>query len=339
MSSLRSTLPVACVLFGILAVPVFAQAEVVLSEGQVIKGRVAEDDGKKIVVQLTLDGGGSGTASYTYEQLSPKTIYRLRLAKTARDNAKEQLALATYAFENGQWDDARLSYLLAEAADKKQGGALKADLAALLERAAPVAMEKAKADAKAGRVLAAEQGLSRILAHMPDSPESEKARAMLEEIKKGAMEEREKKRAAEVAAEAREKAKEVSAPIRAKYDAAHAKAREALNNSRKQSAAIQLFRDAITDFESVRKDLARIHKEQGPDSDFARHYESWERTLKNDIVETRLNIASIYFVRGSHVNALDEVNSALAVVPESSEAMAMRGRIEVASSEGGKWRW
>jgi hypothetical protein len=339
MSSSRTARAVVCVLFGALALPVLAQQEVVLKEGQVIKGRVTEDDGKKIVVRLSLGGEGSGTANYTYEQLAPSTIYRLRLARTPRDDAKEQLALATYAFDNGQWDDARLSYFLADAADKKQGGTLRPQLVALVERAAPVAMERAKKDVEAGRVLAAEQRLGRLLEHLPESPEADKARAMIEEIHKRGMEEREKRRMAEVAEESRDKAKDVVAPIKARYESAHAKEREALANTRKQTAAIQGFRDAIAEFEGVRKDLTRALVEQGQKSDFAGHYEAWDKMVKNDIVEVRLHLASLYFVRSSLVDAQNEVNAALAIVPESSEALAMRGRLEVASAESGKWRW
>ena len=129
----------------------------------------------------------------------------MRLARTPRGDAKEQLALATYAFDNGQWDDARLSYFLADAADKKEGGALKPQLNALLERAAPVAMQMAQKDVDAGRIVTAEKRLSRILEHLPEGAEADKARAMLQAIQKKSMDEREKKRLAEVAEEARER--------------------------------------------------------------------------------------------------------------------------------------
>jgi hypothetical protein len=304
-----------------------------------VKGRVSEDDGKKIVVQLAIEGGGSGTANYTYDQLAPQTIYRLRLARTPRTDAKEQLALATYAFDNGQWDDARLSFFLADAADKKEGGKLKKELDALVERAAPVAMQMAQKDVDAGRITAAERRLARILEHLPESPEADKARTMLEAIKQKAMDEREKRRLAEVAEEKREKAQEIMGPIKRRYEAAQALVRDGLNNTKRQTQAIQTFRDAIANFEGVRKDLAQTLQDQGPKSDFAAHYASWDKMVKNDIIETRLNLASLYFVRSSLIDAGSEVNAALALDPESSDALAMRGRLEVASSEGGKWKW
>jgi hypothetical protein len=339
MNPAHSAYKLACVLIVALSSIVVAQQEVTLKDGAVIKGKVTEDDGKKIVVQLNLDGQGSGTGNYTYDDLAPSTIYRLRLARTPRNDAKEQLALATYAFDNGQWDDARLSYFLADAADKKEGGKLKPQLDALVERAAPVAMQMAQKDVDAGRVLAAEKRLARILEHLPESPQADKAREMLKAIQKKSMEEREKKRLAEVAEEARERAKEIMMPVKVRYEAAQMLVREGLNNTRHQSQAIQSFTDAIANFEGVRHDLDQLLKDQGPKSDFAGHYASWDKMVKNDIVDTRLHLASIYFVRSSLVQAQTEINAALAVLPESSEALAMRGRLEVASSDGGRWRW
>jgi tetratricopeptide (TPR) repeat protein len=328
-----------CVLFGALASVVGAQQEVVLKDGAVIKGRVTEDDGKKIVVQLSLDGEGSGTGNYTYDQLAPSTIYRLRLARIPRGDAKEQLALATYAFDSGLWDDARLSYVLAEAADKKAGGALKPQIDALVERAAPVAMQMAQKDVDAQRPMTAERRLSRILLYLPECPEAEKARAMLAEIQKKVADEREKKRLAEVAEEARERAKEILAPVKARYDVARALVRDALSAKNRQTYSIQTFRDAIANFEGVRGDLAQLMRDQGPKSDFAAHLPSWDKMVKNDIVDTYLHLASLYFGRSSLIDAQREVNAALAVDPKNSEALAMRGRLEVASSEGGKWKW
>jgi len=329
----------ACVLVGALASFVGAQQEVLLKDGGFVKGRVSEDDGKKIVVQLQVEGGGSGTATYNYDQLAPQTIYRLRLARTPRTDAKEQLALATYAFDNGQWDDARLSFFLADAADKKEGGTIRKDLDALIERAAPVAMQMAEKDVEAGRIPAAERRLARILEHIPESPQADKARTMLEAIKQKAMDEREKRRLAEVAEEKREKAQEIMGPIKRRYEAAQALVREGLNNTRRQTQAIQTFRDAIANFEGVRKDLARTLENQGPKSDFAAHFPSWDKMVKNDIIETRLNLASIYFVRSSFQDAGGEVNAALALDSENADALAMRGRLEVAGSDSGRWKW
>ena len=329
----------ACVLVGALASFVGAQQEVLLKDGGFVKGRVSEDDGKKIVVQLQVDGGGSGTATYTYDQLAPQTIFRLRLARTPRTDAKEQLALATYAFDNGQWDDARLSFFLADAADKKEGGTIRKDLDALVERAAPVAMQMAEKDVEAGRITPLKRASRASSSTSPRVPRPTRRGRCSRRSSRRRMDEREKKRLAEVAEDKRERAQEIMGPIKKRYEAAQALVREGLNNTRRQTQAIQTFRDAIANFEGVRKDLARTLENQGPKSDFAAHFASWDKMVKNDIIETRLNLASIYFVRSSLQDAGGEVNAALALDSENSDALAMRGRLEVASSEGGRWKW
>src|SRR5262245_10029334 len=101
MNSSRSTCVIACTLVALLASFARAQQEVNLKDGGMVKGTVTEDDGKKIVVQLALGNAGSGQANFAYDQLAPSTIYRLRLNRTPRNDAKEQLGLATYAFDNG----------------------------------------------------------------------------------------------------------------------------------------------------------------------------------------------------------------------------------------------
>ena len=66
------------------------QAEVYLANGAVIQGRVTEDDGEKIKVALVAEGGTGATSVYRYDQLAPKTLYRLKFNKTERDDFKGQ---------------------------------------------------------------------------------------------------------------------------------------------------------------------------------------------------------------------------------------------------------
>lgn len=317
-----------------------AQDEVVLKTGVVLKGKVVDDDGAKVTVRLSTDGGGSATAVYPYEDLGAPTLYRVRLARTPRDDARKQLDLAIWAFDQGLLDSARLSYLLAWEADAKQGGAIKEDLQAALKRAAPTAMKLARDDLAAGRVLKAEQRLARILQYLPECTEAEQARALLDETAAKAMEAREQERLAKVSPEAREKtAKQAVAPAKVHYDKAHGLVRQGLKDTEHQSQSIGSFRSALAEFDAARKQLAETLKSEGPQSEFAAHYETWDKMVVGDIVATRLHIASVYFVRGSYKNALEEVNAGLALDAGNAEALGMRGRIEVASSEGGRWRW
>ena len=80
-------------------------------------------------------------------------------------------------------------------------------------------------------------------------------------------------------------------------------------------------------------------KKEGADSDLAAHYDAWSARVKEDIVETYVDIANLYFSRQSHTNALRAVNEALLFDRENSEALATRGRIQVAMSQSNKWFW
>ena len=61
--------------------------------------------------------------------------------------------------------------------------------------------------------------------------------------------------------------------------------------------------------------------------------------MKEDIVETCVDIANLYFSRQSLSNAMRSVNEALLFDRENSEALATRARIQVAMSDYDRWRW
>ena len=104
------------------------QAEVHLANGAVMKGNVVEDDGAKVKVALIVDGDTRGTALYTYDQLAPQTIYRLRFNKTEPDDVKGQLDLAAYALDNGVFVSARLSFDLAKKANEAKKAGMEQDI-------------------------------------------------------------------------------------------------------------------------------------------------------------------------------------------------------------------
>ena len=80
-------------------------------------------------------------------------------------------------------------------------------------------------------------------------------------------------------------------------------------------------------------------KKEGADSDLAAHYDAWSARVREDMVETYVDIANLYFARQSLSNAMKAVDSALLLDRHNAEAIAVRAHISVAMSDSDRWRW
>ena len=314
------------------------QAEVWLANGAVLKGSVIEDDGQKVKVSLVAEGGTGATAVYRYDQLAPQTIYRLRFNKTERDDVKGQIELAAYALDNGVFPSARLSYDLARKANEAKKAGMDDDLAKLYSRAPTVVLAWAKKQIDAKQYLVAERYLARLCELFPDRDEATEATKLLDEIAP---------KCSSCRQEAVEKkpggssktAKEAAAPAKKAYDKAHDTIRKALSETKNTTQATRLLEGAIAELQAAQKLLDGAMKKEGAESDLAAHYEAWSAKVKEDIVDTYVDIANMYFSRQSHQNALKAVSDALAIDKDNSEALATRARIQIAMSDTGRWKW
>lgn len=326
-------------LFALLAASlVHGQAEVHLANGAVMKGSVIEDDGQTVKVALIADGGSGATATYKYEQLAPLTIYRLRFNKTERDDVKGQMDLAAYALDNGLFPSARLSYDLAKKANEKKKAGMDTELAALYARAPRVALTWAKKKIDEKQYLPAEKVLSRICELFPDCDDATEAGKMLVLIAPNTGATRQESVEKKPGGSSKT-AREAAAPAKKEYDKAHETRRIALNETKNPTQATRKLEAAIEEFRSAQKLLDSAMKKEGADSDLAAHYEAWTAKVKEDMVSTYVDIANLYFSRQSLPNALKAVDAALQIDRENSEALTLRGLIQVAMSESSRWGW
>jgi Tfp pilus assembly protein PilF len=314
------------------------QAEVHLANGAVLPGNVVEDDGEKVKIALIAEGGTGATATYRYDQLAPQTIYRLKFNKTERDDVKGQMDLAAYALDNGVFPSARLSYDLAKKANDKKKAGMEADLDKLYARAPKVALEWAKKRIAEKQYMGAERVLSRICELFPESQEAAESAKLLEEIAPNTgmarQEAVEKKPGG-----SSKTAKEAAAPAKKEYDKALATKRKALADTKNATQATRQLEEAISQFQSAQKLLDGAMKKEGGDSDLAAHYDAWTGKVKEEMVETYVDIANLYFSRQSLTNAMRAVDSALLLDRHSAEAIQIRAHIQVAMNDNDRWRW
>jgi tetratricopeptide (TPR) repeat protein len=315
-----------------------AQSEVWLANGAVMKGNVIEDDGEKVKVELIAEGGSGATALYRYDQLAPRTLYRLRFNKTPRDDVKGQIELAGYALDNGLFPNARLSYDIAKKENEKKKAGMDAELASLYDRAPASVLTFARKEIAAGKHLEAHRYLTRLVELFPDKEEAAEAASLLEEIAPKANAGRHAWVDQKAGKESKP-AKEAAAPAIKEYEKAHETVRKAMAEYKKPVQVTRLLKTAIEQFKEAQRLLDRAMKKEGEGTDLAAHYDAWTAKVKEDIVHTWIDIANTYFSRQSNKDAMDAVAEALAVDPESSEALETRARIQLAMADSGKWKW
>ena len=106
--------------------------------------------------------------------------------------------------------------------------------------------------------------------------------------------------------------------------------------ARSNSQSRRLFESAIGDGERALREIDRVAGRR-TDAASQEALEGYRRLVTDQIIETRLNLASQFMSQTSLNRALSEVNAALALDPRNQAALAMRSRVEVASNRGFGW--
>jgi len=299
-----------------------------LAGGNTVRGVLVADNGLAIELRST-DGS---TRTYTYDELDPRSVYRLMKGRAPKGNAAAQIEVGNYARDVGYYAHARRHYQQALDDDPAVQAQVDEAMATLRQAASQAELTAASDALTKGDSKTAEEHIAVILTEFPDEPAATSAAAML-----GDMQARE----ASTTRSAPDRSAEVTrdfAKAQKAYDKAVALNREGLLNTKKQSSALKSFGSAIESCESVQKDVASVLK-KNPDS--APH-RSYGKQLDGDavalMVATNLDMVSIYMTRSDYQSALQSVNHALAVDPGNAEARQARARIETASSDDG-WGW
>jgi tetratricopeptide (TPR) repeat protein len=309
-----------------------AQTTILLKDGRQVKGWLVADDGNKVTIRLDTGGEGVARTSFRHDQLDPRTMYRLMLGKTRRDDPEGQMKLAAYALDHHLFEKARRHYRIAKREDEKLGGQVTKELEKLRGRAAGVVLAWSREQLNGGDVLGAEKWLGVLLVKFPNTPEADQARRLLDQMARQAMEARERI-IQERARERSEKAEKALPPAKAHYDKAHAYKRKGLQSTNQHTKAIREFKSAIAEFERAQKQLQVALKKAGGDEAFQARVASYEKAVRDDVNATRLNMAGAYLERRSYKNAMAQVNKVLADDPGNEAAVAMRARIETAEAD------
>ena len=120
------------------------------------------------------------------------------------------------------------------------------------------------------------------------------------------------------------------------YDKMVEMTKAGLAESRTGSKAVRQWDGAIKEGEKALKELDKADKKY-TDPATVEFLKQCRSAVNEQIIETRLNLASLYMTRTSYNEAMSQTNQALALDSKNAQALAMRSRIENAAGSG--WRW
>jgi len=314
-------------LLATLAAPSAAQEKIKLKSGAVVSGRATHYDPEKEVLSFRTEDGKD--MKYELTQLDSRSVYLVYASVIPKENGKGQLGLANFARDAGLYEHAARRYAYAETADPS----LKAEVAKqreiLRQRAADYCMANARAARAKGDSKETQKWLSIVLEKLPNSPQAAEAAAMVEE---GYVREAKARDAADDAKYQDLLEKDLKKG-KERYDSMIEGTSKGLT-ARNASKSENLWRGAIDDGEFVLKEIDRLAKKYPDDQKIQEGATRYRQLAIDQLVELHLHLASQYTTASSLKKAQKEANSALALDPKSTQALAARARIEQAANEG-----
>ncbi len=300
-----------------------------LESGGRVRGTLVFDDGLSIRIRFA-DGN---TKNYTYDELAPKSVYRLMKAKASYDDGPGQIEVGNYARDVGYYAHARRHYEAAVKADPALEDRVERELAKLRALASQQELVQAQAAYRDGRTVEAEDHLAHLLREFPDEEAADSATAMLGEIRA---------REAGTTRSAPDQSAEIQAalaPAQKAYARSVEANRDGLLAGSSFSKATKHFKRSVSEGEKSRKLLARVIDRNPDDRLLVQAAAALDRQVLDVVVDANVNMASVYMTRQSFNNALAAANHAIALDSKSQEARAIRARIELAASNDGFGGW
>jgi hypothetical protein len=313
------------------ATPASAQETIKLKGGERVTGRATAYDAQKKVLSFRKSDGKE--VQFSNDQLDMRSLYLVYASVIEDSNGKGQLQLANVARDAGLYKHAVRRYGIAEKADPSLKSQIDSELAILRDSAAKFCLKHATDAKAAGKTKDVEKWCAILLDKLPEQPEANIARAMLDETyvaerhaKDDALEEKHA-----------ELLKKDLQDGKRRYDRMIERTKEGLTAT-SSSQSTKLWDGAIEDGQFVLKELERIEKDYKDDAAVQEGVQKYTRLTIDQMVDVYMHLSSYYTTRTSYENARQSVNAALALDPKNAQVLAQRARIEQAVAEG-RDRW
>lgn len=290
-------------------------------DGRKISGKVIADDGIKLTVKLA----NGTTTELRYEDIRPRTMYRLLAGKAAKNDARAQLSVARYALGAGLLGAAQKHFALAAKADPLWRDEAERGIAKVRERQASAYLGRARKALEKKRYKEAERDLLEVLHNYPESKAADEAVT----LHAGILEEAEKRLEQELAAEKAkhdEKLMRRLAPLYDEFQHAVNDTRKALADHTRRSAKIRKLQESLRHAKRIKSRLAALEKQHdGHGSHEA--LEELERRTRSLEYGTLIHLANIHRGEQSFRRANEWIDRAIALDPQNRRAHYVKARI------------
>ena len=301
-----------------------AQSYFHLQRGGYVRGELLADDGGRILVQATASGNVHDLA---YGELSPRTLYRVRLAQSDLGQVSDRLALADHARRAGLFVEAKRHYFAVARLDASMQSVVDARLALVEADTAAKLLTEAREDLDQGHRERGMRGLAMLVAEYPESEFADEARGLMGML------------AAELG-EMRTRVMTLRPQIARVFDRASDTHRMAVETNRRgllatksTSRADRHFRSASASLEKAKRSIEKTVDSNPNRPEVQEAAKAIDEEITTFLVEVELNRASLYSVQQSYKQALTAVNRALAFSPGNELVLQTRARIEQAVAE------
>ncbi len=291
-----------------------------LKSGKSVKGMLLADNGALLSLRTS-----SGDRQLNYEQLAPRSVYRLEKGRTPKNDGLGLAKLGDLARKAGYWAHAKRHYHDALKADFTLQARLETSMAELREEASQDVLAQAHVDMKRHKVKDAEKHLTTILNEFPQETAAVEAAAMLGRIHETSQRTRS-------APSSDERLAKLFATPRKNLETAAKNNHSGLTN-KNQSRSLNSYRNALKNLDKARKHVHKIADKNAEDRQAVAMAKDLDGQIVDLYVSTTLNLVSTYMVQTSYNNALKAVNEAIAIAPNDQRLLSARARIENATAD------
>ena len=314
----------------VLAGSAFAEV-LVLSNGTRLEGKATAYDSDTETLSWQLESGQARDVKLS--EMRPSTAYRVLKGQVPKTSGAGQLQLANFARDIEYFAHSVRHYEYALKADPSLQPKVDAEIEILKSRAATWGMAQAQAEIAKKNLHKAEEWLTKIITKVPDTPEAKQAQAMLDEYYGKVR----AQRTADADRKHEETLQKGLAGAKKAYDDMLAANKKALTDEKAGSKAVKSWEAAIKHGERASRDLEKFEKKNP--TGYEDLLPTYNKAVNDQLVEINLNLSTHWATRNSYNKALGYANKALAIDPQSEQAMSLRNRIIDASSRGARWIW
>ena len=308
----------------------------VLASGTNVRGTIAEVEGERVRLRLSIAGGGTSLHWYDLQDFEPRSQVRLEREQVAEGDLMAQLGVAELASELELYDQSRTELTRCAHIIDYSG---QAPPEAFKPRALQLTVHLLEQLCADGNVSEARRAVSRLLTRRSDLMSEEDQSRLIGTVESAALRIAEAQ-AAERRAAAESRALEVREeelePVQRELERGRQHRRSGLLGSRRYTAASRDLRRAVGYFESALEKIEELREENAGDAAMLAELDALAAQATAQRQDSLLSTASLELARGSFNDAMESVNRILVDAPAHAQALAMRARIEVAEND---WGW